>query len=80
MPASSFPSEFCSIIVPLASPLAAKSAFERAERKALALHQFGKNLGNALRLACRDRYVMDHLNASVAKVFQCRCFNRCRLS
>ena len=34
-------------------------AFERAERKALAVNQFGQNLGNVLRLACRDRYVMD---------------------
>ena len=34
-------------------------AFERPERKALAVHQFGQNLGNVLRRTRRDRYVMD---------------------
>jgi hypothetical protein len=37
--------------------------------------RFGQNLGKVPRLACRDRYAMDHLIASVAK-----CFNRCGLS
>ena len=36
----------------------------------LAVHQFGHNVGNMLRLTRRDRYVVDHLNASVAKRFQ----------
>jgi hypothetical protein len=51
-------------------------AFKRAERKARAVHQFGQHLGNVLRLARRDRYAMDHLNASVAKCLN----NRCSLS
>src|SRR5262249_4491615 len=39
-----------------------EGAFERAERKALAVHQFGQNFSNVLRLTRRDRYVVDHLN------------------
>ena len=37
-----------------------KGALERPERVALAAHQLGQNLGDVARLACRDRYVVDH--------------------
>jgi hypothetical protein len=45
-----------------------KGAFERAERKALAVHQFGQHLGDVLRLARRDRYVMDHPKCPLFRV------------
>jgi hypothetical protein len=35
-----------------------EGAFERAERNALAVHQFGQNLGNVPWLTRRDRCVM----------------------
>jgi hypothetical protein len=39
-----------------------EGAVERAERKALAVHQFGQHFGDMLRRTRRDRYVMDHPN------------------
>jgi hypothetical protein len=40
-----------------------KGAFERTERVALAAHQLGQHLGDVLRVARRDRDVMDHCEA-----------------